>query len=984
MLAFLSTAEVNANPRPDVPSAFNAAGFTLTFTLSDYNGFAVSCNGATDATIDMVITGGTLPFNILWSNGAATEDISAIGAGVYVVTVIDAAQDTVVDSVEVLQPPPININVVSVSNVSCFSFGDGSIALEVVGGLGPYIYSWSNGEISEDIDSVGPGAYSMNLTDVNNCPAQVDTVITEPEIIRPNFVVTDAIGAPNGEILCSPTGGTGGYSFLWSTSDITSGLTGLLPGTFTVTITDNSGCSIAADTIVQNALGACQIVTDSVFNVSCNGGNDGAIYIDVFAAIPVVIYLWSNGAITQDVTNLAAGTYTVTITDLTLCTATQSFVITEPDLLELAITQQEATCAAANGELNTTFTGGSGPVSYLWSDGSTNATLSNLLAGNYTCTITDSLGCADVETIQLNAIDPPQIIIDSVQNVLCNGGSTGAIFISVQDGASPFTYLWSNGAIVDDINTLTAGTYTVTVTDADLCTASLPVTVTEPFALNDSVQTTNASCGSNNGSITVFPYDGTSPYTYLWSNAQTTATISSLTAGTYTVTITDANLCTRQRTSTILNTGSPVIAVDSVRAVACNGGATGGVFISASGGVTPYSYLWSNGAITQDINNVVSGTYTVTVSDASLCSSTQSAIVTQPVALNDSVQVTNATCGLNNGSITIFPYNGTSPYTYLWSDAQTTATISSLAAASYTVTITDANLCTRQRTSTIINTGSPAIAVDSVHAVRCNGGATGGVFISASGGVSPYTYLWSNGAITQDISNVVAGTYTVTVRDANLCSATQSAIVTQPVALNDSVQVTNATCGLNNGSITVFPYNGTSPYTYLWSNAQTTATISSLAAASYTVTITDANLCTRQRTSTVLNTGSPVIAVDSVRAVRCNGGATGGVFISASGGVTPYTYLWSNGALTQDISNVVAGTYTVTVRDANLCSSTQSAIVTQPVALNDSVQVTNATCGLNNGSITVFLIMVHLLILIFGVMHKQLQPFHLWQLQVTQ
>jgi gliding motility-associated-like protein len=954
MLALFFSGASQANPRPEVPVARNAASFTLTFSLSDYNGFAVSCNGATDASVDMEITGGALPFNILWSNGETTEDISSIGAGIYVVTVIDAAQDTVVDSVEVIQPLPININVVSVSNVSCFSFGDGEISLEIFGGLAPYSFSWSNGEISEDIDSLGPGAYTLNLTDVNNCPAQIDTVILEPEEIRPNFVVNDAIGAANGEILCSPTGGTGGYSYLWSTSDVTSSLSGLLPGPFTVTITDNSGCSIVADTVVQNALGACQIITDSVFNVSCNGGNDGAIYIDVFAAIPVVLYQWSNGAITQDVTNLVAGTYTVTITDLTLCTATQSFVITEPDLLELAITQQEATCAAANGELNTTFTGGTGPVTYLWSDGSTNASLTNLLAGNYTCTITDSLGCTDVETIQLNAIDPPQIIVDSVQNVLCNGGSTGAIFISVQDGTAPIDYLWSNGAIVDDINGLQAGTYTVTVTDADLCTATLPVTITEPLALNDSVQITNAACGLNNGSITVFPYDGTSPYSYLWSNTQTTATISSLTAGTYTVTITDANLCTRQRTATVLNSGSPVIAVDSVSAVRCNGGATGGVFISASGGVTPYTYLWSNGAITQDISNVVAGTYTVTVTDASLCSSTQSAIVTQPVALNDSVQVTNATCGLNNGSITVFPYNGTSPYTYLWSNTQTTATISSLAAGSYTVTITDANLCTRQRTSTIINTGSPVIAVDSVRAVRCNSGATGGVFISASGGVSPYTYIWSNGAITQDISNVVAGTYTVTVRDANLCSSTQSAIVTQPVALNDSVQVTNATCGLNNGSITVFPYNGTSPYTYLWSNTQTTATISSLAAGSYTVTITDANLCTRQRTSTVLNTGSPVIAVDSVRAVRCNGGATGGVFISASGGVTPYTYLWSNGAVTQDINNVVAGTYTVTVRDANLCSSTQSAIVTQPVALNDSVQVTNATCGLNNGSITVF------------------------------
>ncbi|MBL0343013.1 MAG: SprB repeat-containing protein [Bacteroidetes bacterium] len=214
-----------------------------------------------------------------------------------------------------------------------------------------------------------------------------------------------------------------------------------------------------------------------------------------------------------------------------------------------------------------------------------------------------------------------------------------------------------------------------------------------------------------------------------------------------------------------------------------------------------------------------------------------------------------------------------------------------MAPGSYTVTITDANLCTRQRTATITNTTGPVAALDSVRSVRCFGGATGGVFISVNGGLLPYNYSWSNSATSQDITNVVANTYTVTVTDANLCTSTVSGIVTQPLAaLNDSVQIINSSCGASNGSVTVFPYSGTSPYTYLWNNSQTTQTISALPSGVYSVTITDANLCTRIRVANVSNLGAPVIALDSLRDVRCFNGATGGIFISVSGGVQPCSY----------------------------------------------------------------------------------------------
>ncbi|MDQ3052166.1 MAG: gliding motility-associated C-terminal domain-containing protein [Bacteroidota bacterium] len=919
---------------------------------------SITCFGLTDGAIDITPSGGTGSYTFLWNDGSIAEDLSGLDDGNYSVSVTDdnnclATVDTIIT-----EPPVVALDFTSVTPITCNGFADGSINITPSGGTGAFAFQWSDGTLTEDISGLNAGIYSISVSDINNCFAEGDTIITEPDEIVINLTTQDANAAPDGEASVSPVGGTGSFAFLWSNGATTSLITGLLPGNYTITVTDANLCTVTEVATINNALGGCSIVTDSIVNVRCNGQVNGAIYISNPGAFAPVSYFWSNGAITQDITGLAQGTYTVTITDAVACTATQSFTITQPPILNATANPVSETCAADNGSISTNVTGGTGSYSYLWSNGALTPAISGLNGATYTVTVTDQNGCTKVTSSVVTAITPPQVVVDSVRNVACFGGATGAVFTTVSNGSLPYSVVWSNGQTSQDITGLIAGTYTVTVTDADLCTATTNAVVTQPAAvLNDSVQTVRPTCGNNNGSVTVFPYNGTSPYTYLWNNSQTTQTISGLAPGSYTVTITDANLCTRQRSVVLTNIAGPVASLDSVRAVRCFGGATGGVFISVSGGTLPLTYVWSNAAITQDISNVIAGTYTVTVTDANSCTSVTSGIVTQPLAaLNDSVNTIRPSCGISNGSITSYPYSGTSPYTYLWNTSQTTQTISGLAPGTYTVTITDANLCTRQRSVVLSNIGGPVASVDSVRAVRCFGGATGGVFISVSGGTLPLTYVWSNAAITQDITNVIAGTYTVTVTDASSCSSVTSGIVTQPLAaLNDSVQTVRPTCGNNNGSVTVFPYNGTSPYTYLWNNSQTTQTIFGLAPGSYTVTITDANLCTRQRSVVLTNIAGPVASLDSVRAVRCFGGTTGGVFISATGGTLPLTYLWSNAAITQDISNVIAGTYTVTVTDANLCTASVSGIVTQPAAaLNDSIRTVNPTCGNTNGSATVF------------------------------
>ncbi|WP_115839727.1 T9SS type A sorting domain-containing protein, partial [Winogradskyella sediminis] len=542
--------------------------------------------------------------------------------------------------------------------------------------------------------------------------------------------------------------------------------------------------------------------------------------------------------------------------------------------------------------------------------------------------------------------------------VSCNGGSDGSATASATGGTAPYTYAWSNGATTASIVGVVAGTYNVTITDANGCTDTTSVTVTEPTALvASSVVDSNASCnGGVDGSATASATGGTVPYTYLWSNAATTASIVGVAAGTYNVTITDANGCTDTSSVTITEPAALVASSVVDSNASCNGGSDGSATASATGGTAPYTYAWSNGATTASIVGVVAGTYNVTITDANGCTDTTSVTVTEPTALvASSVVDSNASCnGGVDGSATAGATGGTVPYTYLWSNAATTASIVGVAAGTYNVTITDANGCTD--TSSVTITEPTALVASSVvdSNASCNGGSDGSATANATGGTVPYTYLWSNAATTASIVGVAAGTYNVTITDANGCTDTSSVTITEPTALvASSVVDSNASCnGGSDGSATASATGGTAPYTYLWSNAATTASIVGVAAGTYNVTITDANGCTD--TSSVTITEPAALVASSVvdSNASCNGGSDGSATASATGGTAPYTYLWSNAATTASIVGVVAGTYNVTITDANGCTDTSSVTITEPTALDNSITQDSGVLTANQAGAT--------------------------------
>ncbi|MEL7162416.1 MAG: SdrD B-like domain-containing protein, partial [Bacteroidota bacterium] len=322
----------------------------------------------------------------------------------------------------------------------------------------------------------------------------------------------------------------------------------------------------------------------------------------------------------------------------------------------------------------------------------------------------------------------------------------------------------------EDLTSLPAGTYSVTVTDANGCTENTSATVSEPPVLNATAEITPVACaGDATGAIDLSVLGGSPGYTYAWSNGATTQDLTGLTAGTYTVVITDANDCTLTEEYTV-GSNSNIAITGQVTPADCNGENSGSIDITASGGSGTYTYVWSNGATTEDLDNVAAGTYTVTVMDGNECDASESFTVTEPDEIILSVTAPTITCGgTETGSITVIPAGGTGPYTYLWSNGDTGSSVDNVGAGAYTVTVTDANGC-MDVTSGIVLGEIPELTCEVEVVQEPTTGNNGELTVNVDGGTIPYTYVWSNGATTQTISDLEAGTYSVTVTDASGCT----------------------------------------------------------------------------------------------------------------------------------------------------------------------------------------------------------------------
>ena len=889
-------------------------------------------------------------------------------AGRYYVTVTNekGCSDTTSVLVTINTAPTVSANVVT-----------NTITLTVSGGSG-FTYSWrglNSGytSTSQNLSGLTSDNYTVVVTNSTGCSTTKTFSVVDFTVGISSTNITTCKGNAEGSITLNPSGGASPYTSEWSGpagfTSTSQNLSGLLAGTYTAVVTDNNGLlGYASATLTEpSAIQADGVVT----NINCYGSSSGSIVQTVSGGTPTYTYAWTGPnsftATTKDISSRPAGTYNVTITDHAgsgSCTLSKSYTITQPSAaISITPTITNAKCYGdSNGQITLAVTGGTSPYSYVWTgpNSYTHATpnIEGLAAGSYSVTVSDSKGCSS--SLSGLAVTQPSAALSttgsSQNNITIYGNSNGSITLpSSLGGTSPYAYAWSNGAVTKDLTGLVAGTYSVLITDTNGCSTTASFTITTPTQLTASASPTAATCNnSSTGAVTLSVSGGTSPYTYLWSNSATTQNLSSVAAGFYSVTVTDHNGATVGASTTVINP-SAIVINGSVTNVLCNGSSTGAITLSVTGGTGSYTYDWADVAGTnnsQNRTNLVAGTYSVTVSDANGCSSSKSFTITQTSALSLSTTHTNILCrGDNTGSISLSVSGGQSPYTFLWSNSATTQNISSLTAGNYSVEVTDANGCTANSSTITISQPSTSLSSSISHSnVSCKGGNNGSISLTPSGGTASYSFVWSNGASSQSLSDLVAGTYSVTITDANGCTTSNSAIITEPSTeiILYATSKNASSCGGATGSINLTVENGiATPLTYAWTGpngyTHSTQNISSLSAGNYSITVTDHNGCSSSLSVTVGSASSLNVSVTTYdKSCPNNDGAA---YAVVTGGVEPYTYLWTGGLTTNNITGLGTGNYSVTVTDANGCSASANGTVSSPSCAPPVAAVYNFTTG---------------------------------------
>jgi large repetitive protein len=751
-------------------------------------------------------------------------------------------------------------------------------------------------------------------------------------------------GGSNGTATVTPSGGTAPYTFSWAPAGGNAATaTGLSAGSYTVTVTDANGCTATAVAVVVSASGPAANISAST-NVSCFGGCNGSATVSLIGGTAPFTYAWTpSGGNAATATGLCAGTYTITVTDANACTSSASVTITQPTIITATMsTPVNVSCfGGCNGSVIVTAGGGTPGYTYSWApSGGNSFTATGLCAGTYTVTVTDANGCTRTATA---IITQPTLLTAStvVTPVLCFGGCNGTSTVTGSGGTPGYTYSWApSGGNAATATGLCAGTYTVTVTDANGCTQTATSTIVQPTALALTMAATQSTCGLPNGTATVTVTGGTPAYSYLWApSGGNAATATGLATGTYTVTVTDANGCTATASILVPSANSPVINISASTNVTCFGLCNGTANSSVTGGTPPYVYAWApaggNGA---NATGLCAGTFTVTVTDANGCTSTAAVTITQPTLVTAAISgSTNVSCfGGNNGSATVVAAGGTSPYTYVWAPSGgNNATGSNLIAGNYTVTVTDANGCTATATVTITEPTVLQLAVSGFPAT-CNGLCNGTAAVIPSGGTPNYTFVWMPGNLTTaSINALCVGIYTVVVSDGNGCTASDTAIVTEPTAISLVTSFTTAYCGQADGTASVVASGGTPTYTYSWApTGGNSANATGLLAGIYTVTVTDLQGCTLTATVVIPNATGVAAAITASAGTSCFNNCDGTATVTPTGGNAPYTYAWApSGGNAATATGLCAGTYTVTVTDFNGCTDTAIVTILQPQQL---------------------------------------------------
>ncbi|MEA1898950.1 MAG: gliding motility-associated C-terminal domain-containing protein, partial [Bacteroidota bacterium] len=1010
----------------DANSAIISDSYTVTepaaIQITSESSTNITCNGEGDGTVTMIATGGTGVLTYTLSPGGSSNTTGLfinLSADTYTVSVTDVngCGPALSGNLLVSEPPELIITNNSSTDITCNGANDGMIIVNATGGNGTLIYTLTPGAISNNdgvFTNLSQNTYTVSVTDDNNCGPVItpEMTIIEPAqitITGSSSTNINCYGADNGSITITAAGGTGSLVYTISPGDFSNGtgeFSGLVPGIYTVGVTDANNCnSVQSSPITLTEPPAIIINSESATDITCNGRDDGTVAVGATGGSGTLVYTLLPDNISNtsgSFSNLSPNTYYVNITDANGCGPVQSngLVVDEPDSIRIqSEISTDISCNGANdGTIIITANGGN-TLSYTLIPDVTNNTgvFNNLTAGTYFVSVNDNNGCGPVYSGSLPVIEPPAIFVNNItsSNISCNGANDGTITAVATGGTGDLLYTLNPGAISNNTGLFTglsADTYTLEVTDINNCgpVVSSNISISEPdLIVINTLNSTDISCnGLQDGTISITASGGTGAYTYTLNpggSTNETGSFTGLSAGTYNVSITDSDGC-----GPIISNEAIIIEPEAlslteiITNVSIEGGSDGAINITVTGGTGTYTFSWSTmdgsglAPAAEDQSGLTAGTYAVLVTDANACTITaDDYTVTQPGALTLTGSVTAVACyGGSDGSISVTVGGGITPYSFTWSTTDGTGLIagaedqSGLTAGTYDLTVLDNNGATLGDSYVVTEPDEILITSTSSTDITCYGAGNGTISISANGGTGALLFVISPGNISNGtgiFDNLLPDTYTISITDENACGPVVSSdiIISEPPELMiNSETVTNLSCfEANNGTIQITASGGVGTIEYSIDNGITYfdngGSFTDLAAGNYQLVVKDNNECEISG-STLTLTEPPSINLtnQSFTDISCFGYNNGSISLTAGGGTGELTYSIDNGTTYYNNGSFIslpANTYEILVKDANGCEiSGGSILIVEPALITLNYQSITPSCpGKNEGVILV-------------------------------
>ncbi len=833
----------------------------------------------------------------------------------------------------------------ALTNITCNGAANGSIVAIGQFGTPPYQYNLNNGpwQTLTGFSNLSPGSYTLYVKDAKGCSSSAAFVITQPQGIALNtiLVTNSACAMSNGAFTCNATGGMAPLQYKINTGAFQSSGTfgSLAAGAYLLTVRDANACSITTNVVI-NANSAPVLAAPNVNQVSCFNGNDGSISLTSSGGTGAVQYSINNGVTFQTsglFTGLVAGIYSCVVKDNAGCSSFAVVTIVQGTALSMQLSTGTVSCFGGNnGSIQVASFGGTG--THIYSLNGVNyqsaAVFTGLYASTYTVFVKDVTGCVKTGVV---SVTQPSQLINTLTPVAatCFGSSTGML-TAVVSGGTP-TYMFSLDGISYQsenlFSNLPADTFLLRVKDMNNCMLSTTFVITQPSQITATVNTTNATCTTNNGSIMAMATGGSGTgyeYSLDGSTFSSTGLFTNLAAGNYFIVLRDANMCQHMVSGVITSAGGPNIGNLSAQNVSCFGGQDGAISVqnvTSGTGALLYSKNGVNFQVNPTFLGLTAGAYIMYVKDANGCLDTMAHVILQPNAFVVQTNVTDILChGTPQGSVQILAAGGAGFFAYSLNNGlnyQAGSSFLNLYAGNYTVLIKDAANCIAAQAFQISEPSQIHIHTSSLN-VTCYGANDGAIDVMASGGVAPYLYsLNAQPFGTAHNFDSLPGDliYEVHVRDFNNCLVTAYRFVNEPSLIQVAYLITPVSCfGGNNGALSLNVSGGVAPYTYLWTDQSTEAQINNLSTGTLSVLVTDLNGCNGQMDFTITSPTSPLVVNATIIHASSLSALDGALDLTTTGGTAPYTYIWSTNSTEEDLMDLGVGVYLVTITDHNGCS----------------------------------------------------------------